>query len=118
VEIFPTLSTIAAGHRIRITITTADSPHLQPTVPETLNLVGGVYKVAHSAAGPSSVELPLGRVTPVVTTVPLRLPDPAPVIGGYVPPTTTPAAAAAPVAPAAPTSAVSPFLSWLGRIKL
>jgi hypothetical protein len=118
VEIFPTLSTIAAGHRIRITITTADSPHLQPTVPETLNLVGGVYKVAHSAAGPSSVELPLGRVTPVVTTVPLRLPDPAPVIGGYVPPATTPAAAAAPVAPAAPASAVSPFLSWLGRIKL
>jgi putative CocE/NonD family hydrolase len=63
VEIFPTLATIHPGDRIRITITTADAPHLQPTIPETANLAGGVYQVARSVAGPSSVELPLGTVT-------------------------------------------------------
>jgi putative CocE/NonD family hydrolase len=63
IEVFPTLSTIAPGHRIRITITTADSPHLQTTVPETANLVGGVYQVEQGPAGPSSVELPLGTVS-------------------------------------------------------
>lgn len=62
IEIFPTLNTVAAGHRIRLTITTADSPHLQPTIPETANLVGGIYQVQRSAAAPSSVELPLGTV--------------------------------------------------------
>jgi hypothetical protein len=63
IEVFPTLSTIAAGHRIRITVTTADAPHLQPSVPETAHLVGGVYTVEHGAAGLSSVELPLGSVS-------------------------------------------------------
>lgn len=62
VEIFPTLDTVAAGHRIRLTISTADSPHLQPSVPETANLVGGVYQVQRSAPAPSSIELPLGTV--------------------------------------------------------
>jgi predicted acyl esterase len=67
VEIFPTLSTIAAGDRIRVTITTADSPHLETTVPETADLVGGVYQVYRDTAGPSSIELPLGTVNQSVT---------------------------------------------------
>jgi predicted acyl esterase len=62
VEIFPTLATIAAGHRIRLTLSTADAPHLSPSVPETANLVGGVYQVQHTQQGPSSIELPLGPV--------------------------------------------------------
>ncbi|MEO9224707.1 MAG: CocE/NonD family hydrolase [Acidimicrobiales bacterium] len=72
IEIFPTLDTVAAGHRIRLTITTADSPHLQPTIPETVNLVGGIYQVQRSAAAPSSVELPLGTVNgaPATTGTP------------------------------------------------
>jgi uncharacterized protein len=59
VEIFPTLATIAAGHSIRVTISTADSPHLSPTAPEAANLAGGVYTLERSPAGPSYLELDL-----------------------------------------------------------
>ena len=59
VEVFPTYSTIAAGHRIRITIETTDFPHLLPTPPELVRLLGGVYQVQRTAAAPSSVTLPL-----------------------------------------------------------
>ncbi|HVU91976.1 MAG TPA: CocE/NonD family hydrolase, partial [Jatrophihabitans sp.] len=31
VEVFPTYATIAAGHRVRVTVTTTDFPHLLPT---------------------------------------------------------------------------------------
>jgi putative CocE/NonD family hydrolase len=68
IEIFPTLSTIAPGHRVRLTLTTADSPHLQPSVPEAARLVGGIYQVDRSPSGPSSVELPLGTVSSPATT--------------------------------------------------
>lgn len=59
VEVFPTYSTIAAGHRIRVTIETTDFPHLLPTPPELAKLLGGVYQVQRTAAAPSSVTLPL-----------------------------------------------------------
>ena len=57
-EVFPTYATIAKGHRIRVTLATADTPHLAPTVPALANLVGGVYQVR---IGSSAVELPLTR---------------------------------------------------------
>jgi uncharacterized protein len=56
IDVFPTYATIAKGHRIRITLGTADSPHLMPTTPELANLAGGVYQVQ---LGSSAVELPL-----------------------------------------------------------
>jgi hypothetical protein len=59
VEIFPTYATIAAGHAIRVTISTADQPHLSPTAPELRNLTGGVYTLNRTAAYPSYVELDL-----------------------------------------------------------
>jgi putative CocE/NonD family hydrolase len=59
VEIFPTYATIAAGHSIRVTISTADSPHLSATAPELANLVGGVYTLLRSPAAASFVELDL-----------------------------------------------------------
>ena len=59
IEVFPTYATIATGHRIRITLSTADTPHLTPTLPELLKLLGGVYSVQRSAAAPSGVELQL-----------------------------------------------------------
>lgn len=77
IEIFPTLATVAAGHRIRLTISTADSPHLQPTVPETADLVGGVYQVQRSAPEPSSVELPLGTVDGAAGSTPAGAPTQA-----------------------------------------
>jgi putative CocE/NonD family hydrolase len=62
VEIFPTLATIPAGDQIRITLTTADAPHLQPRVESAARLIGGVYTVERGATAPSSIELPLGQV--------------------------------------------------------
>ena len=35
IEIFPTLATIAEGDRLRLTLSTADTPHLTP-LPEQL----------------------------------------------------------------------------------
>jgi predicted acyl esterase len=59
VEVFPTFDTLQPGHRLRVTIATSDFPHALPTVTQGLGLIGGVYHVEHTAAHPSSVELPL-----------------------------------------------------------
>jgi putative CocE/NonD family hydrolase len=59
VEVFPTYATIAPGHRIRVTISTNDFPHLLPTPQHLLSLLGGVYRVQRTAAHPSSITLPL-----------------------------------------------------------
>ena len=55
IQIFPTLATIAAGDSLRLTLSTADTPHLTPLPPELPNLVGGVYTIARSAGAPSSL---------------------------------------------------------------
>jgi putative CocE/NonD family hydrolase len=55
-DVFPTYATIAKGHSIRVTLSTADTPHLIPTVPELAQLAGGVYQVQ---LGTSAVEIPL-----------------------------------------------------------
>jgi hypothetical protein len=59
IEVFPTYDTVATGHRIRITLSTDDTPHLVPTAPELVNLLGGIYTVQHSPAAASAVEIPL-----------------------------------------------------------
>jgi putative CocE/NonD family hydrolase len=59
VEVFPTLATIAAGHRLRVTVSSTDAPHLLPTPAQTLDLLGGVYRVQRSASAASSVTIPL-----------------------------------------------------------
>ncbi|MGH2857339.1 MAG: CocE/NonD family hydrolase [Solirubrobacteraceae bacterium] len=59
VEVFPTYDTLAPGHRLRVTIATSDFPHALPSATQLPGLVGGVYSLSHSAAAPSSVELPL-----------------------------------------------------------
>jgi putative CocE/NonD family hydrolase len=59
IEVFPTYSTIAPGHRVRVTVQTTDFPHLMPTPPQLLKLLGGTYQVQRTATAPSSVTLPL-----------------------------------------------------------
>jgi uncharacterized protein len=59
VEVFPTNDTLEPGHRLRVTIATSDFPHVLPSATQLPNLIGGVYALEHSAAYPSSVELPL-----------------------------------------------------------
>lgn len=57
IEIFPTFATIPAGHSIRMTVSTADTPHLSPTAPELANLLGGVYTLERTPAAPSYLTL-------------------------------------------------------------
>jgi predicted acyl esterase len=59
VEVFPTYSTIAAGHRLRVTINSTDFPHLLPTPAQLTKLFGGVYDVQRTATAPSSITVPL-----------------------------------------------------------
>ena len=55
IQIFPTLDTIAAGDSLRLTLSTADAPHLTPLPPQLPSLAGGVYTISRSAAAPSSL---------------------------------------------------------------
>jgi putative CocE/NonD family hydrolase len=59
IEVFPTLADIAKGHRVRLTLTTSDIPHLLPSTAQALNLAGGVYEVQRHAGAASYIELPL-----------------------------------------------------------
>ncbi len=55
IQIFPTLVTIASGDSLRLTLSTADTPHLTPLPPELPNLLGGVYTIGRAADAPSSL---------------------------------------------------------------
>jgi putative CocE/NonD family hydrolase len=57
IEIRPTFAQIAAGHRLRLTLTTSDLPTLLPTQPDSVNLTGGIYQVQRNSAAASYVEL-------------------------------------------------------------
>jgi predicted acyl esterase len=59
IEIFPTLATTGAGDRLRLTLSTADTPHLTPRPEQLPELAGGVYTVSRSAATPSSLTVEL-----------------------------------------------------------
>jgi uncharacterized protein len=59
IQIFPTLATIAAGNRLRLTLSTTDTPHLTPLPEDLPNLAGGVYTIAHTPTAPSSLNLEL-----------------------------------------------------------
>lgn len=59
IEIFPTAALIAPGHRLRLTLTTYDFPHLVPTEPARRALAGGVYRVHQGGPTPSFLLLPL-----------------------------------------------------------
>ena len=61
IEIFPTLAELAAGHRLRLTLTTSDSPHLLPSPAQATQLVGGVYQVQRNIGAASHLEIPLAR---------------------------------------------------------
>jgi hypothetical protein len=59
IQIFPTLATIASGDRLRLTLTTTDTPHLTPLPQQLPQLAGGLYTIQRSAAAPSSVTVEL-----------------------------------------------------------
>jgi uncharacterized protein len=57
IQIFPTLVTIAKGDHLRLTLSTADTPHLTPLPGELPDLAGGVYTIARSVSAPSSLTI-------------------------------------------------------------
>lgn len=59
IQVFPTFAQIPAGHRIRITITTSDTPHEMAPSNQDPSLAGGVYQIRRDAAHPSFADLPL-----------------------------------------------------------
>ncbi|ORA31234.1 peptidase S15 [Mycobacterium aquaticum] len=58
-EVFPTAALIEPGHRLRLTLTTYDFPHLVPTRPARRALAGGVYQVRQGGESPSQIVIPL-----------------------------------------------------------
>ena len=65
IEVFPTFARLAAGHRLRLTLTTSDTPHLGPTPAQIAGLVGGVYAVQRTGAYASYLEVPMAPASRV-----------------------------------------------------
>jgi uncharacterized protein len=75
IETRPTFAQIAAGHRLRLTLTTSDFPTLIPTAPDAVNLTGGIYQIQPDHAAASYVELsrvPASQLTSGVTATKRR----------------------------------------------
>jgi putative CocE/NonD family hydrolase len=59
IAVYPTMTEVPAGWRLRVTITTGDSPHLLPSLAQLPKLFGGMYDVQRNAAGASVLTVPL-----------------------------------------------------------
>jgi uncharacterized protein len=59
IEIYPTSAIFKKGDRIRLTIGSADTPATAPTVPSTINTLGGDIRVLHGGRYSSHVLLPV-----------------------------------------------------------
>jgi hypothetical protein len=59
IQVFPTMTEIPAGWRLRVTITTGDTPHLLPSVVQASHLFGGIYDVQRNVSAASAVTVPL-----------------------------------------------------------
>jgi len=62
IQVFPTFAEIPAGWRLRVTLTTSETPHLFPTAAQVPHLLGGVYQVQRNAVAASVLNVPLGPV--------------------------------------------------------
>lgn len=58
-EIFPVLATLDRGHRLRLTLTSVDTPHLTPTPDQMAGLVGGVYGIERGGVNASRLTVPI-----------------------------------------------------------
>jgi hypothetical protein len=63
IQVFPTMTQLPAGWRLRVTITTGDTPHLFPSVAQAPHLFGGIYDVQRNATAASSLTVPLAPVS-------------------------------------------------------
>ena len=63
IAVYPTMTELPAGWRLRVTITTGDTPHLFPSAAQLPHLLGGVYQVERSAAAASALTVPVAPVS-------------------------------------------------------
>ncbi len=59
IQIFPTFAAIPAKWRLRVTITTSETPHLFPTATQLPRLLGGIYNIERHAGQASMLNVPL-----------------------------------------------------------
>jgi putative CocE/NonD family hydrolase len=59
IALYPTVTELPAGWRLRVTITTAETPHLVPTATQYPKLIGGVYQVQRNTGAASLLNVPL-----------------------------------------------------------
>jgi putative CocE/NonD family hydrolase len=64
IQVFPTLVTVPAGDRLRVTISTTDTPHLVPIPSQLTELAGGEYDIQRTPASPSSLTVELDPALP------------------------------------------------------
>lgn len=70
IEVFPTFALVPKGYSLRVTLSTADTPHVFPTLAQSPNLIGGVYQVQRNAAAASYMNLALVPATTFSTICP------------------------------------------------
>jgi predicted acyl esterase len=59
VEVFPTSWKLLAGHHLRLSLQTADEPHLSPSLPQTQASAGNVLSIYHDATHDSQLVIPV-----------------------------------------------------------
>ncbi len=63
IQVFPTFAAIPAGWRLRVTLTTGETPHLFPTAVQLTRLVGGIYHVERNTNAASVLNVPMAPVS-------------------------------------------------------
>jgi uncharacterized protein len=59
IQIYPTMAELPAGWRLRVTLTTADTPHLVPALASLPSLAAGVYQVQRNQGAASVLNVPM-----------------------------------------------------------
>ncbi len=63
IAIFPTMAELPTGWRLRVTITTGDTPHLLPSLAQLPGLIGGIYQVQRNSGAASELTVPVAPVS-------------------------------------------------------
>jgi putative CocE/NonD family hydrolase len=58
-EVRPVFATLAAGHRLRVVVGSADVPHLLPPLRAGLALPGGIATIGYDPSAPSFLDVPV-----------------------------------------------------------
>ena len=59
IAVYPTMAELPTGWRLRVTLTTSETPHLFPTETQLANLLGGIYQVQRRAGAASLLTVPV-----------------------------------------------------------